>query len=114
LTYKVSTVLKQHFVIRKSMAKLTVGSLTLNRKKLSVKIGKREMMLSKPEFELLFFFAQNPGKQISIENLLQTIWGSEIYLVELSIEAYIQNLRKKIGHHIIEQTIDSHFYLSLT
>lgn len=114
LTYKVSTVLKQHFVIRKSIAKLTVGSLTLNRNKLSVKIGKRELMLSKPEFELLFFFAQNPGKQISIDSLIQTIWGSEIYLVELSIEAYIKNLRKKIGHHVLEQTIDRHFYLSLT
>lgn len=113
LTYKVSSVLKHHFVIRKSIAKLSIGRLTLNRKKASVKIGKRELMLSKPEFELLYFFAQNPGKQISIDSLLQTIWGSEIYLVELSIEGYIQNLRKKIGHHIIEQTLDKHFYFSI-
>ncbi len=113
LTHKVSNVLTKQFVIRKRIPKLALGPIKLNRYKSSVKIGKREVSLNKPEFELLFFFLQNPGKSISADTLLHTIWGSEIYLVELSVEAYMNNLIKKIGKHIIEQQHDNQFVLNI-
>jgi two-component system alkaline phosphatase synthesis response regulator PhoP len=111
LTYKVSTVLKRRFIIRKSIAELRIGDLLINRKSNSVKIGDREISLSKPEFELLFFFAQNPKKVISQENLLKNIWGSEIYLFDSSLEVYIQNLRNKLGLKLIQQTTDNRYRL---
>ena len=113
LTYKVKTVLKRRFVIRKSVPELKVGNMSINRRAGSVKIGDAVIMLSKPEFELLFFFAQNPGKVISQENLLANIWGSEIYLFDTSIEVYIQNLRKKLGMHIIHKTTDNQYIFDL-
>jgi two-component system, OmpR family, alkaline phosphatase synthesis response regulator PhoP len=97
LTYKVNTVLKRKFVIRKSIAELRFGNMRICRRSNSVKIGDHEIVLSKPEFELLFFFAQNPKKTISLDNLLHNIWGSEVYLVESSVDVYIQSLRKKLG-----------------
>jgi two-component system, OmpR family, alkaline phosphatase synthesis response regulator PhoP len=97
LTYKVNTVLKRKFVIRKSIAELRFGNMKICRRSNSVKIGDHEIVLSKPEFELLFFFAQNPKKTISLDNLLHNIWGSEVYLVESSVDVYIQSLRKKLG-----------------
>lgn len=111
LTYKVATVLKRKFVIRKSIAELKVGNLCIHRKSNSVQIGDDEITLSKPEFELLFFFAQNPSKVISHENLLQNIWGSEIYLFDTSIDVYIQNLKKKLGINLIQRTSDNHYRL---
>lgn len=109
LTYKVSTVLKRRFIIRKSILELKVGAMQILRKSSSVVIGETEISLSKPEFELLFFFAQNPHKTISQENLLGNIWGSEIYLFEHSIEVYIQSLRKKLGLDLIHHTIDNRY-----
>jgi DNA-binding response OmpR family regulator len=61
-------------VIRKSIPELHIGNIIIRRKSNSVKIGESEVALSKPEFELLFFFAQNPDKVISHENLLRNIW----------------------------------------
>lgn len=114
LTYKVATVLKRKFVIRKSIAELKIGNLTIHRKSTSVQIGSDEIALSKPEFELLFFFAQNPRKVISHENLLQNIWGSEIYLFDTSsIDVYIQNLKRKLGINLIHRTSDNHYRLDL-
>jgi len=113
LTHKVSTVLKRRFVIRKSIAELHIGNLCINRKSSSVKIGDLEIGLSKPEFELLFFFAQNPGKVISQENLLCNIWGSEIYLFDTSIDVYIQNLKKKLGLDLIHRTTDNRYKLDV-
>jgi len=113
LTYKVRTVLKRKFVIRKSAAELLIGNLRINRKSSSVSVDGAEIMLSRPEFEILFFFAQNPSKVISQENLLQNIWGSEIYLVDTSIEVYITNLRKKLGIDIIRYEGENRYRLNL-
>lgn len=113
LTYKVSTVLKRKFVIRKSVPILKIGNLSINRRLSSVRVGDLEITLSKPEFELLFFFAQNPRKVISQENLLCNIWGSEIYLFDTSIDVYIQNLKKKLGLDLIHRTLDNRYRLDL-
>ena len=113
LTYKVKTVLKRRFVIRKSVPELTIGNMVISRKSSTVKIGDFEVALSKPEFELLFFFAQNPDKVISQENLLKNIWGSEIYLFDTSIEVYIQNLKAKLGLDLIRSTTDKRYRLAL-
>lgn len=113
LTYKVKTVLKRRFVIRKSIPELRIGNMVISRKSNTVKIGDFEVALSKPEFELLFFFAQNPDKVISQENLLKNIWGSEIYLFDTSIEVYIQNLKAKLGLDLIRSTTDKRYRLAL-
>ncbi len=113
LTHKVSTVLKRRFVIRKSIAELTIGNLCINRRSNSVKLGDHEIFLSKPEFELLFFFAQNPRKVISHQNLLCNIWGSEIYLFDTSIDVYIHNLKKKLGLDLIHRTSDNRYRLDM-
>jgi two-component system, OmpR family, alkaline phosphatase synthesis response regulator PhoP len=109
LTYKVSTVLKRRFVIRKSIPELRIGNICINRKANTVKLNDHEISLSKPEFELLFFFAQNPRKVISQENLLCNIWGSEIYLFDTSIDVYIENLKTKLGLDMI-QSMEDHRY----
>ncbi|MBT1712045.1 response regulator transcription factor [Fulvivirgaceae bacterium PWU5] len=113
LTYKVATVLKRNFVIRKSIPELKIGNLKIHRKSTSVMIDDDEITLSRPEFELLFFFAQNPRKVISQENLLQNIWGSEIYLFDTSIDVYIQSLRKKLGLDIIHRMSDNRYRLHI-
>ena len=113
LTYKVKTVLKRRFGIRKSVAELEIGNLTISRKSNAVRMGDREIILSRPEFELLFFFAQNPRKIISQENLLRNIWGSEIYLFDTSIDVYIQNLKTKLGLDIIHRTTDNRYRLDI-
>lgn len=109
LTYKVATVLKRSFVIRKSIPELQIGKLRLNRRSNSVIIDRAQVELNKPEFELLFFMAQNPDKIITRENLLCNIWGSEIYLVDASIDGYIQNLQSKLGVGVI-QILAGHRY----
>jgi two-component system alkaline phosphatase synthesis response regulator PhoP len=113
LTYKVISVLKRKFIIRKSIPALKIGHITVNRKTSSVTIGKHEIVLSKPEFELLFFFAQNPRKMISAASLLQNIWGSEIYLFDSSIDVYVQNLRHKLGLNLIHRVDGDAYKLDL-
>ncbi len=97
LTHKIVTVLNKNYVIRKREQELTIGSMKINRKKSTVAIDNKEMTLSKPEMELLFFFAQNPDKVISAEMLQNNIWGSEVFSTSLPLVGYLENLTKKIG-----------------
>ena len=109
LTYKVNSVLKKNFIIRKSVPEINVGSLRLNRQSNTVRYHGNTFQLSKPEFDLLFFFAQNRNRLITSENVINNIWGSEIFLFDTSIDIYIENLRKKMGLPMI-QRIDKHHY----
>lgn len=109
LTYKVSAVLKNKFIIRKSIAEFSIGNLKINQRSGSVSFRDNQILLSKPELELLFFFAQNSTKIITLDNLVRIIWGSEIYLHDSSVELYIENLRRKIGFNIIQKLNDNRY-----
>lgn len=80
-----------------------VGDLTISRKNYTVtKDGGDSIVLPKKEFELLFFLAQTPNKVFSREELLQRIWGADIYVLERTVDVHIRKLREKIGDGYIK------------
>jgi two-component system alkaline phosphatase synthesis response regulator PhoP len=112
LTYKVSAVLKKKFIIRKGIVEIKINGLTISRRTSTVSINNHIITLSKPEFDVLFFFAQNPNKPISREDMIHNIWGSEIYLLETSVDACLKNLKNKIGPGVIQDVNEDHYLLS--
>jgi two-component system alkaline phosphatase synthesis response regulator PhoP len=85
-----------------SMAsQITIGDLTIDRTSYTIKIKGREINLPKKEFELLFFLAQNPNKVFNREDLLQNIWGSDVYVLARTVDVHIRKVREKIGDDYI-------------
>lgn len=80
---------------------ITIGDLTIDRTSYTIKIGTREINLPKKEFELLYFLAQNPNKVFSREDLLQNIWGSDVYVLARTVDVHIRKVREKIGEDYI-------------
>ena len=68
-----------------------------------------EVPLSKPELELLFFFAQNPRKIITSENLWGNIWGSDICAISTTLDVYLENLSQKLGGKLITTISDGKY-----
>ncbi len=97
LTNKINGVLKKKFVIRKGLQEFKIGNLVLKRKSRAVQDGNRELALTKPEFELIYFFAQNPNKDISNKFVLQNLWETESFKADVSIDAGLRKLIKKFG-----------------
>ena len=61
-----------------------------------VRIGEREIRLTRTEYELLFELAQHPNQVLLHEQLLTAVWGNE-YRDDLDyLRAYIRYLRKKL------------------
>jgi len=49
----------------------------------------------------LFFLAQNPNKVFSRDDLLQNIWGSDVYVLARTVDVHIRKVREKIGDDYI-------------
>jgi two-component system alkaline phosphatase synthesis response regulator PhoP len=111
LTNKVVDVLKRDFVIRKRDQEAIAGKLKVDRRRAVAVVKDREIALSKPELELLFFFAQNPGKVITSENLLSNIWGSEWLSSNKTIDSYLENITGKLGGHWIAKVGEGRYRL---
>jgi two-component system alkaline phosphatase synthesis response regulator PhoP len=82
-------------------SQISIGELTIDRVSYTIKIRNTEISLPKKEFELLFFLAQNPNKVFSREDLLQNIWGSDVYVLARTVDVHIRKVREKIGEDFI-------------
>jgi two-component system alkaline phosphatase synthesis response regulator PhoP len=80
---------------------INAGDLIIDRDSYTVKVKGREVSLPKKEFELLYFLAQNPNKVFSREDLLQNIWGSDVYVLARTVDVHIRKVREKIGDDYI-------------
>ena len=62
----------------------------------------KPISLPKKEFELLEFLASRPGKVFTREVLLEQVWGSDVLVVDRTIDVHIRKLREKIGKKFIQ------------
>lgn len=81
---------------------INIGDLTIDRSSYTIKMSDNEITLPKKEFELLYFLAQNPNKVFGREELLQNIWGSDVYVLARTVDVHIRKVREKIGEEYIK------------
>ena len=78
-----------------------------------VRRGKRELHLGPTEFRLLRFFLENPGRVFSREQLLDRVWGRDVYVEPRTVDVHIRRLRKAINgprEHDLIRTVRSAGY----
>jgi two-component system response regulator MprA len=77
-------------------ASVVVGDLSLNPDSREVHRGEREIELTKREFELLEYLAENQRLVVSRERLLEEVWGYDPTDDTNTIDVFISNLRRKL------------------
>jgi DNA-binding response OmpR family regulator len=73
------------------------GALTINLETYQAAIGGRPLGLTYMEYELLRFFATNPGRVLTRETLLSRVWGYEYYGGARTVDVHVRRLRAKLG-----------------
>jgi len=73
------------------------GGIDLYTENYSVYVDGRDATLTKTEFLLLALFLKNPGKIFTRDNLIDSIKGDNVYVIDRTIDVHIMNLRKKLG-----------------
>jgi two-component system alkaline phosphatase synthesis response regulator PhoP len=82
---------------------LEIAGLSINRLNYTVtKADGNVIVLPKKEFELISFLAQYPNKVFSRDEILQKIWGADVYVVERTIDVHIRKVREKVGETFIK------------
>ncbi|RVU23324.1 response regulator transcription factor [Sandaracinomonas limnophila] len=79
-----------------------IGGLIINRTNYSASFQGRPLVLPKKEFELLIFLASHPNKVFNRDELLEKVWGNDVYVVERTIDVHIRKLREKIPETFIK------------
>jgi len=62
-----------------------------------VRRGDREVRLGPTEFRLLRYLLEHPGRVFSREQLLDAVWGRDVYVEPRTVDVHIRRLRKAIN-----------------
>jgi two-component system phosphate regulon response regulator PhoB len=76
---------------------LKAGDIELDRTTHRVRRASREVHLGPTEFRLLEFLMESPGRVFSREQLLDGVWGRDVYVDERTVDVHIGRLRKAIN-----------------
>jgi two-component system alkaline phosphatase synthesis response regulator PhoP len=79
-----------------------IGGIVINRTQYAASFQGRQLVLPKKEFELLSFFAKNPNKVFNRDELLEKVWGADVFVVERTVDVHIRKLREKIPESYIK------------
>ena len=64
-----------------------------------LKVDGKNIILTKTEFEILYLFLKHPDKIFTRDNIIDSIKGDDVYVVDRTIDVHIMNLRKKLGDY---------------
>jgi two-component system phosphate regulon response regulator PhoB len=73
---------------------LVVGELVLELDSHRVTLGSKSLGLGPTEFKLLQFLMSHPERAYSRAQLLDRVWGSNVYVEERTVDVHIRRLRK--------------------
>lgn len=73
------------------------ADIVLDREVCRVRRGDRDIRLGPTEFRLLDALMQRPGRVLSREQLLDRVWGREVYVEARTVDVHIGRLRKALN-----------------
>jgi len=81
---------------------LTVGSLSIDHERHQVRYKSQLIELVKKEFELLMLLAESPEKVFSRDEILNKVWGYDIFPTTRTVDTHVMQIRQKTHVDLIE------------
>jgi len=78
---------------------ITVKDLCLDPSSHKVTVGDSPVRLGPTEFKLLNFFMTHPERVFDRSQLLDRVWGRNVYIEERTVDVHIRRLRKALTPH---------------
>jgi len=76
---------------------IKAGPLQIDRDKYEIQIDGEVKIFPRKEFEILYYLANNPGRVFNREVLLKEIWGTDVFVVDRTVDVHIRKIREKLG-----------------
>jgi two-component system alkaline phosphatase synthesis response regulator PhoP len=78
---------------------IEIGDLVINISSYTVTLAGKSLVLPKKEFETLVYLARNKGRVVSRESILDVVWGSDVQVVDRTVDVHIRKIREKFGKY---------------
>ena len=82
-----------------SQQTLEYGGIEMDLSARKLKRDGEPIHLGPTEFNILKFLIENPGRVFSREQLLDMVWGNDIYVESRTVDVHIRRLRKALNHN---------------
>ena len=76
---------------------LHVNGITIDPQRYILIVEDKEITLAKKEFELLYLLASRPGKVFLRNEILSSVWGTDVIVGDRTIDVHIRKIRQKLG-----------------
>ncbi|MBQ9541840.1 response regulator transcription factor [Ruminococcus sp.] len=76
---------------------LTCGEITLDTKKLTCCVNRREVELTPKGFAILYYMMEHKGWVIDRDTLLNKVWGDDYFGIDRVVDNHMKRLRKALG-----------------
>ena len=96
LLARVRAVLRRSRRNHPAVEQLYFSDVSVDFARMEVTRGTRQVALTPQEFKLLKYFAQNPQRVVSRDQLLSDVWGYDSYPSTRTVDSHILTLRQKL------------------
>ena len=102
LLKKISNIAKKINSEKNAPNIIDLGSIKINKEEYVVIKDKKEILLPRKEFELLFLLATKPEKVFTRDEIMNKVWGTQVVVGDRTIDVHVRKLREKIGEKHIK------------
>ena len=86
---------------------VAISGLTLNRSLHQVKAHGHALDLGPTEFKLLHFLMQHPERVYGRDQLLDRVWGRDVFVEERTVDVCVRRLRKTLEPHGFDKFVET-------
>jgi two-component system alkaline phosphatase synthesis response regulator PhoP len=78
---------------------IEIEGLKIDPEKFIVTINSQPVEFSKTEFLILLLLASKRGRVFKRSNILDQVWGDNVYVTERTVDVHLLKIRKKLGEY---------------
>lgn len=101
LMSRIAALFRRESKKEQEQTQIKIKDLVIDRGSYTIDKSGKTITLPKKEFELLYFLAKNPNMVFSRDELLQNIWGVDVFVLARTVDVHIRKVREKIGEDYI-------------
>jgi two-component system alkaline phosphatase synthesis response regulator PhoP len=96
LLARIKAILRRSDRIEQDMDIFNFGEIELNFKTYQAKKDEEPIYLTALEYALLQFFIKHKNEVLSRDQILDEIWGTDVYVTHRTVDTHVANLRRKL------------------
>ena len=86
---------------------LALGPLTLDTRGHHVRVGEDNVHVGPTEFRLLELLMRNPNRAFDRSQLLDRVWGRNVYVEERTVDVHVLRLRKALNPYGLDKAVQT-------